>query len=75
MADTLGWRSFDGGEVKVTTPSYFAVEGYGGFEVRGGLPLSSPRFERDGVQRGDRDGFDKNLLPTCQPAAIAPRVS
>ena len=42
--DALGWWSFDGGSVRVTTPAYFAVEALGGLEVRGGMPLSTPRF-------------------------------
>ncbi len=74
MIDSLGWWSFDGGSVKVTTPAFFALEAYGGFEVRGGLPLSSPRFERDGIQRGNRDDWDRTLFPTFQPTGIAPAV-
>jgi hypothetical protein len=30
--DALGWWSFDGASVKVTTPAYVAVEAYGGLE-------------------------------------------
>jgi hypothetical protein len=74
--DSLGWWAFDGGLVRLTTPAYFAVEAYGGLEVRGGLPLSGPagRWERDGVWRGDRDGFQQNAYPSFQQAAIAPAV-
>ncbi len=72
VTDALGWWSFDGGEVKVTTPYFFAVEGYGGLEVRGGMPLSSPRFEADGIWRGDRSGYDPSLYPQFQPSDIAP---
>ena len=46
MTDALGWWSFDGGLVKVTTPFYVQAEAYGGLEQRGGLPLSTSRFER-----------------------------
>src|SRR5258707_585575 len=53
------------------TPS-LAFEAYGGLEQRGGLPLSTPRFERDGIWRGDRTGFDPALDPSFQPANIAP---
>jgi hypothetical protein len=74
VTDSLGWWSFDGGEVKVTTPYYFAVEGYGGLEVRGGMPLSSPQFERDGIWRGNRSGFDPSLYPSFQPSDIAPAI-
>jgi hypothetical protein len=72
VTDALGWWSFDGGEVKVTTPVFFAVEAYGGLEVRGGMPLSTPRFERDGIWRGDRSGFDPTLYPSFQPSDVAP---
>ena len=30
VTDVLGWYSFDGGEVRVSTPFYLAVEAYGG---------------------------------------------
>ena len=72
VVDALGWWSFDGAEVRLTTPYYFAVEGYGGLEVRGGMPLSTPRFERDGIWRGDRSGFDPSLYPQFQPNDVAP---
>ena len=72
MVDSLGWWSFDGAEVKATLPYFFAVEGYGGLEVRGGLPLSTPRFEAGGIWRGDRSSFDPSLYPQFQPSDIAP---
>jgi hypothetical protein len=73
VVDALGWWSFDGGEVKVTTPYYFAAELYGGLEQRGGMPLSTPRFERDGIWRGDRSGIDdKTIYPSFQPNDVAP---
>jgi hypothetical protein len=74
VTDALGWWSFDGGLVKITTPYWFAVEAYGGLEQRGGLPFSTPRFERDGVWRGDRTDYDPNLYPSFQPNAIAPAL-
>jgi len=37
VTDSLGWWSFDGGLVRLTTPLFVAVEGYGGLEVRGGF--------------------------------------
>ena len=72
VVDSLGWWSFDGGEVKVTTPYYFAAELYGGLEQRGGMPLSTPRYERDGIWRGDRTGYDPSLYPAFQPNDVAP---
>ena len=74
VTDVLGWYSFDGGEVKATTPYYFAVEAYGGLEVRGGMPLSTARFESGGVWRGDRTGYDPSLYPSYQPSDVAPVV-
>lgn len=72
--DALGWWSFDGASVRLTTPFYLAVEALGGMEVRGGMPLSTPRFERDGVWRGNRGGFDASVYPSFQPADVAPAV-
>jgi hypothetical protein len=74
VTDALGWWSFDGGSVKVTSPYYVAAEAYAGFEVRGGMPLSSPRFERDGIWRGDRTGYDPALYPSYQPSSVAPAI-
>jgi hypothetical protein len=73
MVDSLGWWSFDGAEVKATlAPVYTAVEAYGGLEVRGGMPLSTSRFEAGGVWRGNRSSFDPSLYPQFQPADVAP---
>lgn len=72
QVDALGWWSFDGGLVKVTTPFYVAAELYGGLEQRGGMPLATPRYERDGIWRGNRSGYDPNLYPSFQPNDIAP---
>jgi hypothetical protein len=74
VTDALGWWSFDGGLVKVTTPYYFAAEVYGGLEQRGGLPLSTSRFERDGAWRGDRNNYDPTLYPSFQPNDITPAI-
>lgn len=74
QTDALGWWSFDGGSVKLTTPVFFAVEAYGGLEVRGGMPLSTPRWERDGVWRGDRSNFDASVYPSYQPSDVAPAM-
>ena len=74
QVDPLGYWSFDGAAVRVTTPFFVAAEVYGGMEVRGGLPLSGPigRYERDGVWRGDRDGFAPTAYSSFQQSAIAP---
>ncbi len=72
VSDVLGWYSFDGGEVKVTTPFDVALEAYGGLEQRGGFPLSSSRYEADGIWRGDRSNYDPSLYPSFQQTTIAP---
>lgn len=72
VVDSLGWWSFDGALARVQLPVYVAIEAYGGFEQRGGLPLSTPRFEREGVWRGDRTGLDGSLVPEFVRASIAP---
>lgn len=71
VVDPLGWYAFDGALVRAITPAYVIVEAYGGFEVRGGLPLSSSRFEQ-GITRLDRGDYPKTGYPSVQPAAIAP---
>jgi hypothetical protein len=57
VSDMLGWWSFDGGLVRVTTPFYVQLEAYGGLEQRNGLILSTGRWERNGIWRGSHDGF------------------
>ena len=57
VSDMLGWWSFDGGLVRITTPFYVQAEVYGGLEQRNGLVLSTGRFERNGIWRGSHDGF------------------
>ena len=76
VTDALGWWSFDGGEIRVTTPAYFALEAYGGLEVRGGLPFSGSvgRWEADGVWRGDRSGMDPTQYPSFQQDDVAPAM-
>jgi hypothetical protein len=76
VTDALGWWSFDGGLVRVTTPAFLAVEAYGGLEVRGGLPFSGSagRWEADGVWRGDRSGMDPTAYPSFQQDDVAPAI-
>ena len=72
VTDVLGWWAFDGGEVSVSTPYYVKAEVYGGLEERGGLPLSTSRFDAPGIWFGNRSGYDPSLYPQFQPARIAP---
>lgn len=76
VTDALGWWSFDGALLRVTTPAYLAAEAYGGLEVRGGLPFSGSagRWEADGVWRGDRSGMDPTQYPSFQQADVAPAL-
>jgi hypothetical protein len=74
VVDTLGFWSFDGGEVLLTTPAYLAIEAYAGFEQRGGLALlGTSRFEAGGVLRGDRTGLSSGQSPSfLQESRLAP---
>lgn len=79
MTDVLGLWSFDGGMVRLTTPFFMEVEAYGGLEQRGGLPLSSSRYEQQGVWRGSQSDFGsaptdprRSDFPSYQPASVAP---
>jgi hypothetical protein len=74
VVDNLGFWSFDGAEVMLTTPAFVALEAYAGFEQRGGLPmLSTSRFEAGGVSRGDRSGLSFGQSPSfLQESKLAP---
>ncbi|HLK40819.1 MAG TPA: hypothetical protein VKU41_28895, partial [Polyangiaceae bacterium] len=76
VTDSLGWWSFDGGEASMTTPFFLKAEVYGGTEQRGGMPLSTARFQPDGIWIGNRPtgtNYDSlALYPAFQPAAVAP---
>jgi hypothetical protein len=78
MTDMLGWWSFDGGLVRITTPYFLQAELYGGLEQRGGMPLSTARFERQGVWRGSHRDFGQagepssTLYPSFQFTKPAP---
>jgi hypothetical protein len=76
VTDVLGWWSFDGGQVSVTTPYYLKAEVYGGLEQRGGMPLSTSRFGGgDGIWTGDRSQFgaaNATLYPSFQPVSAGP---
>jgi hypothetical protein len=57
VTDALGWWGFDGGLVRITTPFYVQAEAYAGLEQRGGLPLSTSRFESQGEWRGSHTAY------------------
>jgi hypothetical protein len=56
--DTLGYAAVDGLELRAHSPYYLGAQATLGLEVRGGFPLSTPRYERDGLWRGSRTGLD-----------------
>jgi hypothetical protein len=73
--DTLGFWSFDGALVSLSTPANLVFEAYAGLEQRGGgLPLlGTRRFESQGVYRGDRYGYESNYYPAfLEESAVAP---
>jgi hypothetical protein len=73
--DTLGFWSFDGALVSLSTPIGLVFDAYAGFEQRGGgLPfLGTRRFEAQGVYRGDRYGFQANYYPGfLEESQVAP---
>jgi len=53
--DLVDFYSFDGGDALVRVRRSLGVEAFGGTEVRGELPLSSPVYELDGTSAGSRD--------------------
>lgn len=73
--DSLGFWSFDGGLVTLSTPANLVFEAYAGFEQRGGgMPtFGTRRFESQGVYRGDRNDYDANYYPLfLEESALAP---
>ncbi len=64
VVDPLDYYAFDGGQFFFHPPIYLGVEGFGGFQVRGTDPLSSPSFEIDGTT-------DSVLAPD-EPEALSP---
>lgn len=73
VVDPLGWWSFDGAQVSLTTPAYVALESYAGYEQRSGIPLSTQRFAAEGVWRGDRTDVAFDQRPSfLQESRLAP---
>ncbi|MEZ4409051.1 MAG: hypothetical protein R3A52_21660 [Polyangiales bacterium] len=71
VVDALGFMLFDGGRARLHLGRAIALEVYGGLETRAGFPLSNGRYERDGVARLDRDGWDASLAPSIRDAVTA----
>jgi hypothetical protein len=72
--DSLGFWSFDGALVSLSTPVFLRLEAYGGFEQRSGLPLlGTPRYTADGVARTSRDELAQNQWTSfLEQSALAP---
>jgi hypothetical protein len=73
--DRLGFWSFDGALVSLSTPANVSFEAYAGFEQRGGgFPtFGTRRFESQGVYRGDRYGYEANYYPLfLEESKLAP---
>jgi hypothetical protein len=62
--DLVDFYAFDGADAVVRLHRLVAAEAFGGTEVRGELPLSSPMYELDGTSAGSRD-------PATRPAQNA----
>ena len=52
--DVVDFYAFDGADVLVRLNALVAAEAFGGTEVLGELPLSSPMYELDGTSAGSR---------------------
>jgi hypothetical protein len=72
--DTLGMWSLDGAKASFAPGGFFELQGYAGYEQRGGVPLlGTHRYEADGVQRGDRDGMTASQWPSyLESSKLAP---
>lgn len=71
VVDPIGFLLFDGGLARLNLGSVGAVEAYGGWETRAGFPLSNGRYERDGLLRADRSGWDRSIATAVVDRAAA----
>ncbi len=72
QADSLGFFLFDGARVRLRLADYVIAEGLVGLETRAGFLASDGRFERDGLMRADRGGWDPSLAPYVLDRSLAP---
>ncbi len=75
QSDALGFALFDGARARLAPGIGVVLELAGGLQTRGGLPLSTGRFEPDGVIRLDRTAWTSALLPYVAPSVVAPMVA
>ncbi len=71
VIDSLGFFLFDGGLARLNLGTVASVEAYGGWETRAGFLLSNGRYERDGLLRADRTGWDRSLATAVVDRASA----
>lgn len=76
VVDSLGFWSFDGLMLGLSTPAHLRFEAYAGAEQRGlRAALGTSRFEADGVLRGDRSGLELGFWPSfLAESKLAPAV-
>jgi hypothetical protein len=72
QTDVMGFYALDGAEVRLHSPYYVGAQVSAGLEVRGGFPLSTPRYERDGIWRGTRENLDPNYWGSFVEPSVAP---
>lgn len=71
VVDAMGFLLLDGARARLRLGSAAVIEAYGGLEARSGFPLTNGRYERDGLTRVDRDGWDPSLAPQVLDRALA----
>lgn len=71
VVDALGFLLLDGARARLRLGDVVALEAYGGLEARSGFPLTNGRYERDGLTRIDRAGWDPTLAPQVLDRALA----
>lgn len=71
IVDPVGFFLFDGALARLNLGAIASVEAYGGWETRAGFPLSNGRFERDGLIRADRTGWDRSVATAVVDRAAA----
>lgn len=71
VVDAMGFLLLDGARARLHLGPSAVLEAYGGLEARGGFPLTNGRYERDGLTRVDRAGWDPTLAPQVLDRAMA----
>jgi hypothetical protein len=74
QVDPLGFFVFDGARARLHLGGLAVAEALAGLETRAGFPLANGRFERDGLIRADRAGWDPALAPYVVHRQMAPVV-